>query len=372
MYALAIAAGVILIAVVLWDGFETILVPRSVVRRFSLSQAFHRLIWSNWAGAARLARTADGRELWLGFFGPLSLLLMLALWAACLVLGFTLLQWGIHGSIHSPENVRAFGTYLYMSGVTFFTLGFGDVFPIEPGPRLVAVIEAGIGFGFLAVVIGYLPVIYQAFARRETSISMLDARAGSPPSASELIRRHASDHGETRSADALNDLWHDWELWSAELLESHLSYPVLSYYRSQHENQSWLAGLTMILDSCALGIVGLRGARSPQAQLTFAMAVHAVVDLTATLGLDPCAMCADRLPERDLPHLRALLQAAGMPLPDGPEAGRKLAALRAMYEPYVTALADHLRIALPPWIGTDADPDEWMKASGVASLPTSA
>jgi Sigma-54 interaction domain len=128
--------------------------------------------------------------------------------------------------------------------------------------------EAGIGFGFLAGVIGYLPVLYQAFSRREVIISLLDARAGSPPSATELVRRHSQAQG----LDALRQLLQDWEIWTAELLESHLSYPVLAYYRSQHSHQSWLAALTTMLDSSALVLAAVPGACQHQAQLTFAMA----------------------------------------------------------------------------------------------------
>src|SRR5207249_10659172 len=155
------------------------------------------------------------------------------------------------------------------------TLGYGDVVPTGAWGRSLAVAEAGIGFGFLAVVISYLPVLYQAFSRREITISLLDARAGSPPSAGELLRRLA----HARSLAGVGPLLVEWERWSAELLESHLSFPVLSYYRSQHDNQSWVAALTTILDTSALLIAGVDGPDGHQARLTFAMARHAAVDL---------------------------------------------------------------------------------------------
>src|SRR5439155_1281913 len=144
-----------------------------------------------------------------------------------------------------------------------------------------AVIEAGVGFGFLALVIGYLPVLYQSFSRREVNITLLDARAGSPPSAEELLRGFGADHEE------LTVLLAEWERWAAEVLESHLSYPVLSYYRSQHDNQSWLAALTTALDASALVMVGIEGACARQAGLTFAMARHGVVDLPQARAPSP-------------------------------------------------------------------------------------
>ena len=142
-----------------------------------------------------------------------------------------------------------------MSGVTFFTLGYGDVVPHTGAARFMSVLEAGTGIGFIAVVIGYLPVLYQLFSRREAHVIQLDARAGSPPTATTMLSRHA----ECGGLDKLDDLLREWEVWGSDLLESHLSYPMLVYYRSQHDNQSWLAALTAVMDSCALILVGRRG-----------------------------------------------------------------------------------------------------------------
>src|SRR5438132_9172615 len=203
--------------------------------------------------------------------------------------------------------------------------------------------EAGLGFGFLALVIGYVPVLYQAFSRREIEITLLDARAGSPPSAEALLRGHARDHEE------LADLLANWERWGAETMEPQLSYPVLSYFRSQHDNQSWLAALTTILDTSALVMVGVEGACARQAELTFAMARHAVVDLAQVLRRRPQPAARDRLPRTELRRLRVALAAGAVVLDDSDAAADKLAELRKMYEPYVIALADHLVMPLPAW-----------------------
>ena len=132
----------------------------------------------------------------------------------------------------------------------------GDVVPLSPLARVLTVAEAGIGFGFLALVIGYLPILYQSFSRREMNVSLLDARAGSPPTAGSLLVRHSEGSNPT---EALTTFLHDWEIWSADILESHLSYPTLAFFRSQHDNQSWVSSLTVILDACALVLVGLDG-----------------------------------------------------------------------------------------------------------------
>ena len=187
-----------------------------------------------------------------------------------------------------------------------FTLGLGDVVPHSRLARGIIIFESGVGLGFVALVIGYLPVLYQAFSRREVSVALLDSRAGSPPNAAELLRRHSFEGGQ----EALTVLLEEWERWAAEILESHISYPILCFYRSQHDTQSWLSALVSILDTCALRIAVIEGMPSRQAQLTFVMARHAVVDIGQVFAC-PGAKSrqqqaeVDRLPaERLLPSLR--------------------------------------------------------------------
>src|SRR6266404_1743788 len=285
MRLFAVISGCALLLVILWDAFETIVLPRRVTRQFRLARLFYRATWLPWRALVHWLPRKK-RELHLSFYGPLSLLFLLALWAVGLIISFALLHLGLVSHINLQESIwSSFLTDIYLSGTTFFTLGLGDVVPRGSLARVLVVTEAGMGFGFLAVVIGYLPVIYQSFSRREVNISLLDARAGSPPSAGELLRRHNREGG----LDELCRLLSDWERWSAELMESHLSYPVLCYFRSQHSNQSWLAALTAILDTCALLTVSIEGTCQYQAELTFAMSRHAVVDLAEVLGALPRA-----------------------------------------------------------------------------------
>jgi hypothetical protein len=240
-----------------------------------------------------------------------------------------------------------------MSGTTLFTLGIGDITPNSAIARVITVIEAGVGFGFLALVIGYLPVLYQGFSRREVNISLLDARAGSPPSAGELLVRHVGD------AAGLETLLRDWERWAAELMESHLSYPLLLYFRSQHEHQSWLGALTAVLDASALCMAGVEGAPVRQAKLTFAMARHAVVDLAQATSVAPEPPDPDRLPPEDFQSLRAHLALHGVLLNEGPMTETTLASLRALYEPYVARMAVRFCLTLPPWRSSESTSDDW-------------
>ncbi len=364
MAILAALGGILLIGLVVWEGFETIILPRSVTRALRVTRGFYRVLWPVSAKIAR--RMPKGsKSLFLSYFGPLSLPLLLALWAVMLILGFALVQWAqVSGITHVPGTNRLQAA-LYQSGVTFFTLGYGDVTPRTNLARFIAVTEAGIGFAFLAVVIGYLPVLYQAFSQREAIISLLDARASSPPSATEMLKRHA----EGRQMANLTLLLRDWELWASEQLESHLSYPVLTYYRSQHDHQSWLGALTAIMDTCSLILVGTAGEPDWQAdlqwqaRLTLAMCRHMLVDLAYVFNLPPKPLDPNRLPPEDLAALRRILAQAGLPLCDGSEDDGKLAYLRDLYEPYAHALADFLMFYLPHWLPNDSKPDNWQTSA---------
>ena len=360
MHGLAAVAGIAIVLGVLWEAFESIVLPRRVTRHFRFTRLFYRTTWALWSTPFGRVRPTKRRESYLSYFGPLSLLGLLAAWAGLLIMGFALVHWAAGSSLYvaSPGLPGGFWTDLYMSGTTFFTLGLGDVTPRSPLAHALTVIEGGLGFGFLALVIGYLPTTFQAASRREANITLLDARAGSPPSAVELFRRHASDHGR----EALVELLRDWELWSADLLESHLSYPVLCYFRSQHDNQNWLAALTTILDACALVIAGVENLPRRQAQLTLAIARHAVVDLAQIFSAAP-ARGEDRLPEQQLSELRAALAESGWKLEEGAAAEAKLAKLRGLYEPYVISLARHLHFALPGWFPPASHRDNWQTSA---------
>ncbi|MGH9533932.1 MAG: potassium channel family protein [Terriglobales bacterium] len=372
-------AGVALLLWVLWDAFEVFLLPRRVTRRFRFARFYYRTSWRPWAWLGDRMRDRHRHEAWLGIYGPLSVVGLAILWAVALLVAFALMLWGFVGAAGRVEG--RFATDLYLSGTTFFTLGLGDVLPSTSLARFLAVLEAGTGFGFLAVVISYLPVLYAGFARREASITLLDARAGSPPTAAELLRRQTPD------APQLAILLAEWERWAANLLESHISYPVLGYFRSQHDNQSWLAALATVLDASALVLAGAcctesaaaagetllsEGGRGQapaaagadaealrQAHLTYAMGRHAVVDLTQVFGARPLASALDRLPNAELARLQTALLERGMPWRHPEQAARRLAHLRQAYEPYLTALAAHLRAPLPQWLPASDSKDNW-------------
>lgn len=362
---LGILVSLGMIVGILVESFETIVVPRRVVHRFRYARLFYRVTWRIWRRLAGWLPTVKGREAMLSWFGPLSLLGLCLSWVIGLIFAFAVLQWSIHTALNPPQTLPNFGSYLYLSGVTFFTLGYADIYPVGPLGRTLAVAECGMGFGYLAGLISYLPLFSQAFSRREATIALLDARAGSPPSASQMLLRLAY----SGTISTIDPFLSEWERWCAELLESHLSYPLLSYYRSQHNNQSWLAALTVILDTCSFIILGIKGSEAYQAQLTFAMARHAAVDLALVMNVAPLAPAVDRLPAEQLRELREELRRQGLELQDGPLVDAQFAQLRGMYEPFVNGLSHRLLFTLPAIVPANPAADNWQRSPSMPRTP---
>src|ERR1700757_4158146 len=355
-------AGIALILVALLDAFQTVISPRRATGRFRITRLFYIITWWPWSHLVTMISHPRKRETALSVYGPLSLLLLIVIWAAGLLAGFGFLFHALRApladTMFSGNDLRS---DLYISGTTIFTLGIGDLTPHSSWARLIIVLESGIGLGFLAMVISYFPVLYSAFSRREVNIALLDARAGTPPTAAELMRRHAFKGG----GEALNVLLIEWERWSAELLESHISYPLLCYFRSQHTNQSWLSAITSVLDVCALMIAGVQDHAARQAQLTFAIARHAVVDISQIFSLKPIADGEDRPPPERFDLLYGSLCQAGIRVCRDADSMERLKKMRLLYEGHARALSDYLCMPLPPWTADQPHKDNWLSVAKV-------
>ncbi len=358
MQLIAAIAGLLIVAVVLRDAFETIILPRRV-SGVRLSKVFNRLTWKPWRAVARRMPLGDRRETLLSVYGPLSLLALLVLWGTILIGGFASLLWAAN---FNPSITL--GDHLYVSGTTFTTLGIGDFVPRTDQARFVTVVEAGTGFGFLAIVISYLPILYQSFARREIAISMLDEWAGSPPSAGALYERAVA----AGAMDELRPLLIRWEEWTAELLESHLSYQVLSYFRSQHENQSWLGALTALMDFASAWLAAKAEGRTWAARRLYAIGRHALGDLSQVLRAPPEFDAPDRLSEADARTIHQTLARAGVEV-DFAVFAERLKTLRKGYEPYAYALSRELLMELPPWMPAPGHKDNWETTAWEGAAP---
>jgi hypothetical protein len=376
MHPTAIVFGCLFLAGVLLDAFQTIILPRRPVGRFRITSLFIVLTWRPWEYLIEHFASRRNRDQLYSFYGPLSLLMLFVVWALLLVTAYMLIYFGLHVPFSDPTHpVTAFEhlrSCFYVSGTTLFTLGLGDVQPATHVARMLIVLESGTGLGFVALVIGYVPVLYTAFSQREIAVALLDARAGSPPAAGELLQRHNFSGGH----HALTLLLAEWERWCAEILETHISYPILCYYRSQHDNQSWLSALTAVLDTCALLITTIEGPSTRQAQLTFAIGRHALVDLGHVFHLEKNEQRYReappvRLHDDEFARLCEMLAGAGFSLCGDVESHERLSAIRKLYEPHACAMADYLHLQLPLWAPPPPDPlrkrDGWTM---VASLRT--
>jgi ion channel len=343
---LALPAGILLLLFTLQDVFRTLVMPRAARGRFRLARMLFLPMWRPWRWMGVRRGTTEGRERTLAGAAPFFFFVLLAAWATLAVLAYALILWS-PAFVHGIHGVRSdtFGSALYSSGDSLFTLGFGN-FVATGWTRALVVLMAATGLGLVAVVIAYLPVLYQAFNRREVGVLLLDARAGSPPSGPELLYRM----GAANARASLSELFAEWERWAADVLETHLSYPLLAFFRSPHDNTSWVTALGSVLDAATLTItvVGDDAEEHQHAKLLFGTGVHAVEDLFYYFRLEerPSAIQPDEF-DSVLEDLRE----AGVPLLPAHDCYERFMTKRARYAGRLDALA--VLLAAPPtqWIG---------------------
>src|SRR2546428_7691781 len=270
---IALPAGIVVLLWTLLDVFRTLVMPRAARGRFRLSRILFRPMWRPWRWIGVRRKTVQGRERVLAAAAPFFFFVELVGWVVLALLGYALVLWS-PAFVHGMGSDGSFGGALYASGTSLFTLGFGSGVATE-WTRAIAVVEGATGLGLFAVVIAYLPVLYQAFNRREVGVLLLDARAGSPPSGPELLHRM----GSAGVASSLPELFAEWERWVADVLESHMSYPLLALFRSPHDDTSWVTSLGSVLDAATLLITSVEDEPDERARLLYGTGVHAVEDL---------------------------------------------------------------------------------------------
>ena len=355
--------GVVVVAVTLLDAFEVVLLPRAIERRMRVNRYFFRVTWWAWAQAASWLAPGRRREDFLGVYGPLSMVGLFALWGSCLIAGFGLMQWAVVQGDHASTTLL--GQFI-VSGDAFFTLGYGDNVPGERLARFLVIVEAGTGFGFIALTIGYLPVLYQHFTRRDVQLIEFSSRAGSPPSAEELLDWHA--HG---GADALERWLGRWETWAGDLIESHAAYPMLAFYRSQHRGHSWVGSLATVLDVCSLVIAGAEDGRRQQATATFIALRRTLMEVSDALQIPAGPADVSReLGEHSRRRLGASMHAFLKDWQDDPAAMEAVDRLRGSYEPRLLALASYLLLPLPLWVNPAVLPSERFSRDAVVKRLT--
>ncbi len=345
MHVVAGLGGGVLILAMLVEFFVAFMLPRRVKRDPRIARGIYAALWRPWRAVAALLSPA-AEDTVLGFFGPLALLVELVVWVLGIMVGFALLQWAFGSKLGAGSY--SFGDDVYFSSGEFLSAAVSTA-PIGSAAKALSLAEAATGVAVLFIVIGYLPSVYFAFSRREIAVSQLGTRAGTPPSALHLLRR-VSEHGRW---DDLRDYLAEAEEWVAELMETHLSYPLLAYYRSQHVNQNWLAALTTIVDTSAAVIAGLPEGEPTVSEQTYAIGRHALSDLAHVFRVRPGD--ANRLKDETFAALQNALEPWERASIDAETMRRRLDHLRSAYEPNAIGLSVSLALPLSGWAPGEGD-----------------
>jgi hypothetical protein len=343
---LSVAIGIALVLLAMNDVFQSVIVPRAVGRHFRVSFYAWRAAWTIWpALALKAARGDDGRrEDLLAYFAPGMLIGLLVMWGALLVAGYGTIFWGLRGGL-SP-GVHSYGAAAYFAGTSLTTIGFGDIVGHSAGTRAVSIVAGATGLALFAILTAYLFALFGSFQARETFVVMLGARTGTPPSGVDLL----TISGYTQTTGDLDTLLLDAQRWTAQVMESHLAYPVLAYFRSSHDFQSWVGTLGTLLDASTLIMTTIDEMNNGEARIFYNLGRHATHDLSKFLGVVHEAT-SPGLERLEFENACERLTHAGYRLHDRNVAWERFAAMRATYAPQLNALARYFAIPPLQWIG---------------------
>ena len=336
------AGGLLLIGLVLWDIFQTVVLPRPAPTRVRIARNLIRLTWPLWRWRALQRTSSLDQEKLLGSYAPATVLILLITWILVMVLGFGLVLYSLRDGL---EPASDFGSILYYAGTSLLTIGFGDITATHGLARLVSVVAGGLGLGILALGITYLFSLYGSFQRREILVVRLEARAGAPPSGIRLLE----SYGAKDLRPGLAAFFLEWEAWAAEVLDSHVAYPILPYFRSSHDNVSWVSSLGAVLDAAALVLTTTEGGPTGEATMVQRVGGHFVEDLSNFFGWRNVPMALVERSEFDAACDR--LKAAGWQIRDQDRAWNAFVSLRSEYAARLNEMA--LFWVTPPalWIG---------------------
>jgi hypothetical protein len=335
-------AGVVLLALVLWDIFETIVVPRPTPSRIRLSRPLVRIAWRGWRAIGLRFKTGLALDGFLGFFAPGAAVLLLAMWLLVLILGYGLILFALRGELQPAT--ATFGETLYYAGTSVLTLGYGDFVATGTLSRIASITAGASGLALVALVITFLFSLFGSYQRREVLIVRLAARAKSPPSAATLLETYA----RLEIVDQLPALFAEWEAWTAEVLDTHVAYPLLAFFRSSHDNVSWISALGAVLDTAALVLTTIKGVPRAQAEITKRVGAHLVEDMTNNFGLtgDGSSVARD-----EFQHVYRRLERAGYELEPEEDAWRRFERGRGSYAGRLEALATYWATPATLWDG---------------------
>jgi len=335
--------GLVLILIVFYDLFQTVVLPRPAVRKVQLARAIVRPMWLAWRWVSQRSTRIERSEARLAAFAPIALLSLFLEWAVALVLGYGLLIDGLADEFHpSPQDLA---TSIYISATTLVPLSYGDFVPEGGLARGVIIAESATGVALAALVITLLFSLYESFRAREELVVSLDAMAGAPPSGVQILET-AAKHG---MRPELNATFDEWRAWSAMVLESHLAYPLLVYFRSSHDNEAWINSLWAVMDAAVLIISTVDDDSEGPARLMFRIGTHLVEDMSWVFRLKGPD---DGIVERDEYQVAVdRLAKSGYHVRDTEAGWKQFAELRSKYASPLNQMAHWLVIPPAEWIG---------------------
>lgn len=341
--ALGIAAGSLLVIATMYDLFQSVVLPRPAVGRVRFSPTAIRLAWRVWRSVAVRPQRLQLREAALAAFGPVTLLAMLLTWGFLLALGYALLFGGVSDQLHPQPH--SFGTTLFFSIGTLLSFVVNGIDATGTAARFLVSVEAATGFGLFALVISLLFSLFGAFQRRESAVVALDALAGAPPTGVALLENCA----KLQIPEQLSETFAEWRSWTVDVLESHLSYPLLMYFRSSHDNESWANSFVAVMDAASAVLSVVEGGPTGQAHLLHKIGAHLIEDMGRYYhrGVEP----VEELDPEEFAAACTRLRQAGYRVRDSEAARQEFNRLRNVYVPWVERLSVVLAIPPAPWVG---------------------
>ena len=341
MDVIIFALGVLLLALALWDLFETVVVPRPTPGRFRIGRYIVR---GSWRGlrAILTRRPAESHDTILGLFAPAATVALLGAWLVTLIVGYGLILFALRDELRPvPPDL---GSTVYFAASSVLTLGFGDIVAIDAPARIVVVVAAVTGLGTVALVVTFLFSLYGSYQRREIRVVALQAAAGAPPSAVALLENYA----QLGLVGRLPDLFLEWESWAVEVLDSHIAYPLLGFFRSSHDNLSWISALGTVLDAASLVLTTITNVPRGEAKLAKRVGTHLVEDIY-NLGFRSGGLVSLDREAFDAACRR--LEEAGYALQAHDAAWPHFEAARATYAPRLEAMARYWATPATSWLG---------------------
>ncbi len=334
--------GCLCLGLVLWDVFQTIVVPRPTPGRFRITRYLIAPTWSAWRALGVRSRSDLARDQFYGLYAPAAVIMLLGAWLLLLTVGYGLVLFAVRADLEpAPADLLS---AIYLGGNSILTLGSAGAVAVGPLGRLFTLLAAATGLGVVALAVTFLFSLYGSFQRREALVVMLLARATAPPSAVTLLETY----GRLGMAGELPTLFSEWERWSAEVLDSHVAYPILCYFRSSHDNASWISALGAVLDAAALVLTTIRGVPHGSAKLMTRVGSHLVEDVSNYFRLPGDGATVDRMA---FDHAHGRLAAAGYDVEDAERAWHAFVRVRGTYAGRLEALARFWATPAPIWLG---------------------